>query len=52
MLLSGLENPSRGSIIFQNKDLSKISEEQKLRYEKKNWSNIPTILSDTKLHSA
>ena len=35
MLMAGLENPTTGSIIFQNQDLSKISEEQKLQYEKK-----------------
>ena len=35
MLMSGLENPSTGSIIFQNQDLSKISEEQKTAIRKK-----------------
>ena len=35
MLMSGLENPSTGSIIFQNKDLSKISDEQKTVIRKK-----------------
>ena len=35
MLMSGLENPSTGSIIFQNKDLSKISDEQKTAIRKK-----------------
>ena len=35
MLMSGLENPSTGSIIFQNKDLSKISDEQKTEIRKK-----------------
>ena len=36
MLMSGLEKPSRGSLIFQNQDFSKISEEQKtlIRKEK------------------
>ena len=34
MLMSGLENPSTGSIIFQNQDLSKISEEQKTAIRK------------------
>ena len=29
MLMSGLENPTRGSIIFQNQEFSKMSEEQK-----------------------
>ena len=32
--MSGLENPSTGSIIFQNQDLSKISEEQKTSIRK------------------
>ena len=35
MLMSGLENPSTGSILFQNQDLSKISEEQKTAIRKK-----------------
>jgi len=35
MLMSGLENPSAGSIIFQDKDFSKISEEQKTSIRKK-----------------
>jgi len=35
MLMSGLENPSTGSIIFQNIDLSKVSEEQKTIIRKK-----------------
>ena len=35
MLMSGLENPSTGSIIFQNHDLSTISEEQKTAIRKK-----------------
>ena len=35
MLMSGLENPSTGSIIFQNIDLSKVSEEQKTTIRKK-----------------
>ena len=34
MLMSGLENPSTVSIIFQNQDLSKISEEQKTAIRK------------------
>ena len=33
--MSGLENPSTGSIIFQNIDLSKVSEEQKTTIRKK-----------------
>ena len=33
--MSGLENPSTGSIIFENKDFSKISEEQKTAIRKK-----------------
>ena len=36
MLMSGLEKPSTGSIIFKNQDLSKISEEQKTEIRKKN----------------
>ena len=35
MLMSGLENPSKGSLIFENKDFSKISEEQKTTIRKK-----------------
>ena len=35
MLMSGLENPSKGSIIFENKDFSKISEEQRTAIRKK-----------------
>tara|TARA_Y100000022_G_scaffold123225_2_gene106733 strand:+ start:790 stop:1458 length:669 start_codon:yes stop_codon:yes gene_type:complete len=35
MLMSGLENPSTGSIIFKKKDFSKISEEQKTSIRKK-----------------
>ncbi len=35
MLMSGLENPSKGSIIFENQDFSKISEEQKTAIRKK-----------------
>ena len=35
MLMSGLENPSTGSIIFQNIDLSKASEEDKTAIRKK-----------------
>ena len=34
MLMAGLENPTTGSIIFQNQDLSKISEEQKTSIRK------------------
>ena len=33
--MSGLENPSTGSIVFQNQDLSTISEEQKTAIRKK-----------------
>ena len=36
MLMSGLEKPSTGSIIFKNQDLSKISEERKTAIRKKN----------------
>ena len=35
MLMSGLENPSTGSIIFQNIDFSKVSEEEKTVIRKK-----------------
>ena len=35
MLMSGLENPSKGSIIFENQDFSKISEGQKTKIRKK-----------------
>ena len=35
MLMSGLENPSAGSIIFQNQEFSKMSEEQKTAIRKK-----------------
>ncbi len=35
MLMSGLENPSTGSIIFEDKDFSKISEDQKTAIRKK-----------------
>ena len=52
MLMSGLENPSTGSISFQNQDLSKISEEQKTAIRKeKDWANISAVLLDTKLYS-
>ena len=34
MLMAGLENPTTGSIMFQNQDLSKISEEQKTSIRK------------------
>ena len=52
MLMSGLENPSKGSIIFENQDFSKISEEQKTAIRKKNWFSVSTILPNTKLHSS
>ena len=35
MLMSGLENPSSGTIIFENKDFSIISDEQKAAIRKK-----------------
>ena len=35
MLMSGLEKPSTGSILFQNQDLSKIGEEQITAIRKK-----------------
>ncbi len=53
MLMSGLENPSSGSIIFENKDFSKISEEQKTAIrKKKNWISVSTVLPDSKLYSS
>ena len=36
MLMSGLENPSTGSIFFQSQDLSKVSKEQKTAIRKEN----------------
>ena len=50
MLMSGLEKPSTGSIFFENKDFSVISEEKKPRYEKKNWFSVSAILPNTKLY--
>ena len=35
MLMSGLENPSKGSIIFENQDFSKITEDQRTTIRKK-----------------
>ncbi len=35
MLMSGLENPTSGSIFFDNEDLSKISEKKKTQIRKK-----------------
>ena len=35
MLMSGLENPSAGSIIFENQNFSEINEEQKTAIRKK-----------------
>ena len=35
MLMSGLENPSKGSIIFENQDFSKITDDQKTTIRKK-----------------
>ena len=35
MLMSGLENPSTGSVVFENQNFSKISEEQKTTIRKK-----------------
>ena len=47
MLMSGLEQPTTGSIIFSNNDFSKISEEKKTEIRKKNWTDISTFLSYT-----
>ena len=44
MLMSGLENSSTGSVVFQNIDFSKVSEDKKLQYEKKDWVNFSTVL--------
>ena len=53
MLMSGLENPSKGSIIFENKDFSKINEEQKtIIRKKKNWFSVSAILPNSKLYSS
>ena len=53
MLMSGLENPSAGSIFFKNKDFSVISEEQKTAIrKKKNWFSVSAILPNTKLYSS
>ena len=35
MLMSGLESPSAGSITFENREFSKMSEEQKTAIRKK-----------------
>ena len=35
MLMSGLENPSAGSIIFENQNFSEINEEQKTAIRKR-----------------
>ena len=35
MLMSGLENPTTGSIFFDNEDFSKISEKKKTKIRKK-----------------
>ena len=53
MLMSGLENPSTGSIIFQNIDFAEVSEEEKTAIrKKKNWVNFSTVLPNTKLYSS
>ncbi len=53
MLMSGLENPSAGSIIFENENFSKISEKQKTAIrKKKNWFSFSAILLNTKLYSS
>ena len=35
MLMSGLENPTTGSIFFDNEDFSKIGEKKKTQIRKK-----------------
>ena len=51
MLMSGLENPTTGSIFFDNDDFSKIGEKKKdSNKKKKNRINFSTILSHTKLY--
>ena len=52
MLMSGLEEPTKGSIFFNNEDFSKISEKKKLKLEKKNWISFSAVLSNTKLYRA
>ena len=53
MLMSGLEKPSTGSIFFENKDFSVISEEQKTAIrKKKNWLSVSAILPNTELYSS
>ena len=52
MLMSGLEQPSSGSIFFQNQDFSKINEEKKTEIrKKKNWISVSAVLSNSKLYS-
>ena len=51
MLMSGLENPTTGSIFFDSEDFSKISEKKKTQIrKKKNWTNFSAILSHSKLY--
>ena len=52
MIMSGLENPTSGKIIFKNIDFSKISEKKKTEIRKKNWVNLSTILSNPKLYGS
>ena len=48
MLMSGLENPTKGSIVFDNEDLSEISERRRTEIrKKKNWINISAIFFNT-----
>ena len=51
MLMSGLEEPTKGSIFFNNEDFSKISE-KKTQIRKKNWISFSAVLSYTKLYRA
>ena len=51
MLMSGLENPTNGSIVFNGEDLSKISDKRRTEIrKKKNWIDFPAIFSHTKLY--
>ena len=48
MLMSGLEEPTTGSIYFNNENFSKITEKKKTQIrKKKNWISFSTVLSYT-----
>ena len=51
MLMSGLEKPSTGSIIFQGQDISKLVRKKYSNKKRKNWSSIPAVLFNSKLYS-